>query len=868
MLKLQLHALRLVVAFLAVTASSAAIAQSDVETGLSVFPSIDLGGVAPAAGEHATFTATLERTAPHRGKLTVQAEMQPEWHIYSLTQPAGGPTPTKIELVSQPGIKLTGPLEPDQPPHITSNEAWPGLSIEQYDDAVSWYGDVELTPEFAGPVQLKVRALVCQDDGSCQPLNKTLTVKLTSAPAKVTETGAMAAETRQPEQPAPAATPFRAPGYVIEWTSHVEPATVKAGDRARLILSAKIDSGYHMYQAATDDRDFATSFVVTEKSGLLVGAPATENETVTVPSLIPGTPDEECYEDVVTWELPIQIPADAASGSKQIEGYVAYNACDANACLIPQGLKFTASLSVGDEAVTAPVQLVAHSVSEVKDLVAESQWVDKVASQSLSSSTDAAMSASRSTPESTEAEVAKPSENSATDASASAVSGAPQTTIPDELNWDQEQITSQADLSLPMAILFALIGGFILNFMPCVLPVVGLKIMAFAEQAGESRARVLWLNLWYTLGMLSVFWILAAVAIIFSRTVEGTFSWGQQFTYIQFRLGMIILVFAMALSFLGVWEIPIPGFVGGNTTQKLQRKEGSSGAFFKGIFTTLLATPCSGPLLGPVFGFMLNKESYLVVMIFTAIGLGMAMPYLLVALFPRLIAFLPKPGAWMDTFKQLLAFLLLGTVVFLFNTFSDNHHLAVLSTLIGVWFGCWIIGQVPAWDSMDRRLFAWGGGVSAAVLVGFLSFKYLTTQPAILNWEPYTEARLQQLQREGKTVMIDFTASWCSNCHVNFKVAINTPETSKLVAELDAVPMLADMSDTNEEINRKLVELQSNSIPVLAIYPGGQATKPIVLRDVLTQSQVSKALKYAGEVRKGGRLTSTPVVGGTLAPVQ
>ncbi len=209
---------------------------------------------------------------------------------------------------------------------------------------------------------------------------------------------------------------------------------------------------------------------------------------------------------------------------------------------------------------------------------------------------------------------------------------------------------------------------------------------------------------------------------------------------------------------------------------------------------------------------MLNKESYLVVMIFTAIGLGMAMPYLLVALFPRLIAFLPKPGAWMDTFKQLLAFLLLGTVVFLFNTFSDNHHLAVLATLIGVWFGCWIIGQVPAWDSLDRRLIAWGGGIFMAVLIGFLSFRHLTTQPAILNWEPYTEARLQQLQREGKTVMIDFTASWCSNCHVNFKVAINTPETSKLIAELDAVPMLADMSDTNEEINRKLVELQSNSI--------------------------------------------------------
>ncbi len=266
-------------------------------------PSIDLGGVAPAAGEHATFTATLERTSPTGGKLTVVAEMQPDWHIYSLTQPAGGPTPTKIELVAQPGIKLASALEPDKQPHITSNEAWPGLPIEQYDDSVSWTGDVELTPEFAGPVQLKVRALVCQDDGSCQPLNKTLTVKLTSAPAKAAEAGAMAAETtakpadtNEPKRAAPASTPFRAPGYVIEWTSHVEPTTAKPGDSARLVISAQIDSGYHMYPAATDDRDLATSFVVTEKSGLLVGAPTTENELIAVPSPIPGAADDECYE--------------------------------------------------------------------------------------------------------------------------------------------------------------------------------------------------------------------------------------------------------------------------------------------------------------------------------------------------------------------------------------------------------------------------------------------------------------------------------------------------------------------------------------------------------------------------------------------
>ncbi len=233
------------------------------------------------------------------------------------------------------------------------------------------------------------------------------------------------------------------------------------------------------------------------------------------------------------------------------------------------------------------------------------------------------------------------------------------------------------------------------------------------------------------------------------------------------------------------------------------------------------------------------------------------MPYLLVALFPRLISFLPKPVLGWIRSSNCWRFCCLVR-----SYFCSTHSVTTITSQYSQrsWCLVWLLDHRPSaclgqYRSSAVRLGWWGfdGLCSSA-------FCHSNTDDTACHTElgAYTEARLQQLQREGKTVMIDFTASWCSNCHVNFKVAINTPETSKLIAELDAVPMLADMSDTNEEINRKLVELQSNSIPVLAIYPGGQATKPIVLRDVLTQSQVSKALKYAGEIRKGGRLTSTP----------
>ena len=191
---------------------------------------------------------------------------------------------------------------------------------------------------------------------------------------------------------------------------------------------------------------------------------------------------------------------------------------------------------------------------------------------------------------------------------------------------------------------FAFLGGLILNLMPCVLPVIGLKVLSFAEQGGESRLKVFGLNLAYSIGLISVFLVLASLAVF------ADFGWGEQFTNSTFQVSMVILVFAMALSFLGVWEIPIPGFAGTGKANDLQDKEGFSGAFFKGIFTTILATPCSGPFLGTAFGYTLTLPPAMVFLFFFTAGLGMAMPYLLIGIFPSLVKWLPKPGLWMETF--------------------------------------------------------------------------------------------------------------------------------------------------------------------------------------------------------------------------
>ena len=208
-------------------------------------------------------------------------------------------------------------------------------------------------------------------------------------------------------------------------------------------------------------------------------------------------------------------------------------------------------------------------------------------------------------------------------------------------------------------VLTGFVGGLLLNFMPCVLPVIGLKLLSFLEQAGHSRRHALALNIWFSLGLIFVFVVLATLAVTLG------FGWGQQFSFNGFNIALAAVVFTMGLSFLGVWDVPIPGFIGRGKAAELGAKEGALGAFAKGVLTTLLATPCSAPFLAPALTWAVIQPPAKTYAVFVAVGLGMASPYLLVGAFPRLIAFLPKPGEWMDTFKQIMGFVLLATVVFI-----------------------------------------------------------------------------------------------------------------------------------------------------------------------------------------------------------
>ncbi|MDC0279116.1 protein-disulfide reductase DsbD family protein, partial [bacterium] len=781
--------------------------KAQTEFGADLFPELSLGGVGSeqlAEEEPVTWEARYLVEADGKGRLEVVANLASTWHLYSVTQPSGGPTRTAIELISPGEISLAGDFTPVEPPKKSVSAIYNGLTVEEHEGLVVWTAPLVIPKGYTDPIEVKVNGLVCKSGGDnrCMPTSAELTALLTEESATV----AVAASADQSIAAADLfedSDVFRDEDYVVQWQGAVSPLPAMAGQTTMIHFKASPDASFHVYQSVIDDSDSATNFVVTDKAGLEVGEPVANKEAVSN-ALLP-TLEVSYYEGEVAWSLPVLIPEGTEDGLRIVTGMIAYQACTDSSCRQPMALKFTATIGVGDvdSEETGNIRFVSAKRAEALDAAATIAWVDEVDTSTVATPTQ---------------NVEPPSP----DAKTSQSSGA------------SVAVSEQRPFLVLLG--FALVGGLILNFMPCVLPVVGLKIMGFVQQAGEDRGRILILNLVYVGGIMFVFSIFAAVAAV------SKFGWGEQFTYFPVRLGLTLLVFSLALSYLGVWELPTPGIAGGKGSRELQNREGLVGAFSKGVFATILSTPCSGPLLGYILGITLQLSPIQTVAIFLVVGLGMSVPYLIIGLRPSLISWLPKPGAWMGKVNELMAFLFLGTVAFFFSQFSDDDKLPLFVSLIAVWFGLWIVGQVKGYEPLKKRLVAWVAGSLVACLISVWAFQGLKVKKE-LDWVAYGEPALQQLQSQGQTVMVDFGAKWCATCIYNYERAINTSETREVIEELGAVAMYADWTDYNDEIKQKLEELNSRSIPLLAIYPGSRPDEPIILRDIVTQEAVLEALR-------------------------
>ena len=620
---------------------------------------------------------------------------------------------------------------------------------------------------------------------------------------------------------------FRAANSSVTLHGRLEPSTVAPGQQAQLLLTAEMDPSWHVYTFAPKDNQVGskpTLIVLDQTSGLEVGPPTTEAEVIEQDATAIGFGIMRFHEDEVTWTIDVRVPPGTAQGAYPLAGYIAYQACEVGpggmgSCEFPTGARFTTTLTVGDLAGgTAPLDFAAASYSDAK----------------------AATQAVPGPP----AEAGSPGGLPKGAAGVAVQTPLAEASSPAAGQYDLARVVvAEQTGSIWYYIVLAFMGGIILNLMPCVLPVIGLKVMSFVEQAGKSRAHALALNIWYSAGIVSVFVLLGLLAVSIGL------SWGGQFGNTTFNVVLAAVVFAMALSLVGVWEIPIPGFFGSGRAQDMAAKEGPVGAFLKGVVTTVLATPCTAPFMATAIAWAVKQPTSTTMTVFTSLGVGMASPYLVVGVFPELLRFLPKPGAWMETFKQLMGFVLMATVVFILSFIDTAAIVPTLALLVGVGVACWVISRTPYTVGLGEILQSWALAGAVVALAGAVAW-WLYSPVEEVAWEPFSLENLQQTAvDDGQTVLVDFSANWCVTCKTLERLVLHTAPVEKAIAQSGVATMYADYTDEPPELKRTLAALKSNGVPVIAIFPGGAPYEPIVFRGGYTQNGLIAALREAATRR-------------------
>jgi len=393
--------------------------------------------------------------------------------------------------------------------------------------------------------------------------------------------------------------------------------------------------------------------------------------------------------------------------------------------------------------------------------------------------------------------------------------------------------------SLLAALAFAFIGGILLNLMPCVFPVLGIKVMGFVEHAhGEERAMRLQ-GIAFAAGVLVSFLVLAGI-MLGMRAGGAQLGWGFQLQSPAFVTLLAVLFFVLALNLNGVFEW---GAFAQSMTSNLSARGRYADAFLSGVLATVVATPCTAPFMGAAVGFTLTQDAALSLAVFTVLGAGMALPVVMLAFFPGLLRRLPRPGAWMETFKQVLAFPLYATVAWLAWVIGaqvgNDAVLALLGGLVLVAMGAWAYGRWAGSGGLPHTVFA-VFLVAAGIAVAWPSGHPPASEVAAgdeAGWEAWSPEKVRSLTSQGHAVFVDFTAAWCVTCQVNKRIALHDADVVKAFAARDVVTLKADWTRQDTRITATLAQLGRNAVPVYALYVPGE-DKPRLLPEVLTPSLV------------------------------
>lgn len=394
-------------------------------------------------------------------------------------------------------------------------------------------------------------------------------------------------------------------------------------------------------------------------------------------------------------------------------------------------------------------------------------------------------------------------------------------------------------MTIPVALFFAFLGGLILNLMPCVFPVLSLKIVNLVEQSRETHKSAIRHALVFTAGVLISMWLLAAMLLVL-RSSGSTVGWAFQLSNPPFVLALTFLFLLIGLNMFGVFEIGVGLTQAGGLAQD---RKGLASSFFSGLLTTVAGAPCAGPFLGTVIGYALAQPAGLALLAFTAMGLGTAAPYALLSTNPSLLKALPKPGPWMETMKQLMAFPMLATAGWFASIYAKLHggsdalfRILIAFVLVGV--SAWIFGK---WTALHRRTGIRWIARLASILILALAVNYALHKPG-LAMEAWSKPKVEALRQAGKPVLVDFTAEWCAICQVNKRVALENPEVVAKLKEKNVTVLVADWTDQNAEVAAGLAEFGRAAVPLYVIYGRDPEAPPNVLPELLTPGLVLEAL--------------------------
>lgn len=745
--------------------------------------------------------------------LSIHLDVPPGGHTYS-TEP-GFSGATRIKLIQTDGVEsVDEKFTSDHEPKIEFQD---GEMVEKFKDAVTWQRRFRLKPNAKRSdvrILSQVRYQIC-DALSCTPYDETFFATaeapvevIASDPAKLVEFKARFVPTTPTapkvadveEDPATAPKPFeiklvpqrRNVADPVKVRFRLFPEDAKPGQAVLLSITMELDEGWHTFALDQDSKSVGEPTMI-ELSNFNGLKPTEKKFSPSLAPEIATTKDgiqQRVHHKEITWEMPFSVEKSEFG----LSGTLHYQICNEGQC--------------------RPLKPVSFELGHIAKVEAKPK------------------------PEPVPTAVTPTPPN----ATSGGEDGGPKFNGQEFVPRNDQQ-----EETLGLFLVYAFLGGLILNVMPCVLPVIAIKVLSFVQQAGQSRGRILLLNMTYSLGVVSVFLLLASLAVF------AKLGWGNLFQQTEFQVAMSCVVFAMGLSLMGVFEIPVPGMIGSAAGH--QHQEGPLGAFLTGIFATLLATPCSGPFLGVTLGWSVKQPAHITYLVWSVMGLGMASPYILLGFFPGWVKFLPRPGNWMVTFKEVCGFILMGTVIFLMSSLKANWILPLLILLLAIGFSLWMIGHLYTINSPDRR--RWTVRTFAALVSGlgcWMAMGLADEKPGVheLPWQAFDGVKLKSELRQGRTVFVDFTADWCLACKSNKKLAYNTADTLERVKKHNIVTMKADWTDGSPAIEEWLNAFDSVSIPLAIIFPGDDPLHPIVLRDIVVKNELLRKLDEAVEIKSAG----------------